>query len=269
MKWVRFESNGTEAYGQLDSDNNIQVTDATWAGILAGEEATVTGETSLEQVNLRNPVENPSKIVAIGLNYLDHCRETNTTPPSTPLIFTKFTTSIIGPGDEICWSPELSSQVDYEVELAAVIGKDCSHVSEADALDYVAGYTVANDVSARDLQFSDGQWVRAKSLDTFCPMGPAFVTADEIPDPQVLEIRCTLNGQVMQNSNTKEMIFSVANLVSYCSASFKLNAGDVIITGTPHGVGLGMDPQVFMKEGDVVVVEVEKIGQLENVCREV
>ena len=212
-------------------------------------------------------MDRPDKIVAIGLNYLDHCRETNTPPPDDPVIFTKFTTSIVGPGDEIVWSPALTAEVDYEAELAVVIGKTARHVSRADALDYVAGYTCANDVSARDLQLGDPQWIRGKSLDTFCPIGPAFVTADEVPDPQDLGIRCLLNGEVMQESNTREMIFGVAELIEFSSNAFTLEPGDVILSGTPHGVGMGRDPQVWMKDGDSVVIEIEKLGRLENSCR--
>ena len=148
-----------------------------------------------------------------------------------------------------------------------MIGKTARHVSRDDALDYVAGYTCSNDVSARDLQLGDPQWIRGKSLDTFCPIGPAFVTADEIPDPQVLDIRCLLNGEVMQESNTREMIFGVAELIEFSSTAFTLEPGDVILTGTPHGVGLGRDPQVWMQDGDTVVIEIEKLGRLENTCR--
>jgi 5-carboxymethyl-2-hydroxymuconate isomerase len=160
----------------------------------------------------------------------------------------------------------LTQQVDFEAELAVVIGKTARHVSEADALDAVFGYTAANDVSARDLQFGDGQWVRAKSLDTFCPLGPVLVTADEIPDPQDLAIRCELNGQVVQESTTHEMIFGVAALVSFCSQAFTLEPGDVILTGTPHGTGAFRDPKLFMQNGDTVAVEIERIGRLVNPC---
>ena len=150
---------------------------------------------------------------------------------------------------------------------AAVIGKTARHVSRDEALDYVAGYTCSNDVSARDLQLGDPQWIRGKSLDTFCPIGPAFVTADEVPDPQDLGIRCLLNGEVMQESNTREMIFGVAELIEFSSNAFTLEPGDVILTGTPHGVGMGRDPQIWMKDGDTVVIEIEKLGRLENTCR--
>jgi 2-keto-4-pentenoate hydratase/2-oxohepta-3-ene-1,7-dioic acid hydratase in catechol pathway len=223
---------------------------------------------ALDEVCLLPPVANPSKVVAIGLNYMDHCREQGHEPPTTPVIFTKFVTAIVGPGDEIRWSPALTQQVDYEVELAVVIGKTARRVSASDAFDYVAGYTVCNDVSARDLQFSDGQWVRGKSLDTFCPLGPCLTTKDEISDPQKLAIRTTLNGQVLQDSNTAEMIFTVDTLIEFSSNAFTLLPGDVIITGTPHGVGVFRDPKVFLHDGDTITVEIEKIGQLTNSCVE-
>ncbi|MBN1582804.1 MAG: fumarylacetoacetate hydrolase family protein [Anaerolineae bacterium] len=221
---------------------------------------------TLDDVVLLPPISNPSKIIAIGLNYMDHCREQGHTPPTTPVIFTKFVTSIVGPGDEIRWDPALTQQVDYEAELAVVIGKSARRVSAADAFDYVAGYTVCNDVSARDLQFGDGQWVRGKSLDTFCPLGPCLVTRDEIPDPQNLAIKATLNGVVLQDSNTAEMIFTVDTLIEFASNAFTLLPGDVIITGTPHGVGVFREPKVFMHDGDTITVEIAKIGQLTNRC---
>jgi 2-keto-4-pentenoate hydratase/2-oxohepta-3-ene-1,7-dioic acid hydratase in catechol pathway len=158
----------------------------------------------------------------------------------------------------------LTQQVDFEAELGVVIGKPARNVDLDKALDYVFGYTIVNDVSARDLQFSDQQWVRAKSLDTFCPVGPAIVTADELPDPQVLPIRCALNGEYMQDSSTAEMVFSVRELIAYLSRSFTLQPGDLITTGTPHGVGLFRDPQVFLKDGDRVEVAIGGIGRLVN-----
>lgn len=214
------------------------------------------------------PTPRPSKVVCIGLNYMDHCREQNITPPERPLIFAKFPSSIIGNGDIIGWDPSITAKVDYEAELAVVIGKEARLVSEENALDYVFGYMNANDVSARDLQFGDGQWTRGKSLDSFCPLGPWLVTADEIPDPQNLRIRCTVNGQILQESNTKEMIFSVRQLISFASRAFTLLPGDVILTGTPAGVGAFRNPPTFLGDKSLVVVEVEKLGRLENICRE-
>jgi len=213
-------------------------------------------------------VPNPSKVVAMGLNYMDHCREQNIEPPKEPIIFAKFPSAVVGPGAAIRWDPALTQQVDYEAELAVVMGRTARRVSAAEALDYVAGYTICNDVSARNLQFGDGQWVRGKSLDTFCPLGPWLVTRDEIPDPHNLAIRCTVNGDVLQDSTTAEVIFRVDQLIEFISRAFSLLPGDVIATGTPDGVGVFRSPQIFLQDGDVVTVEIEGLGQLTNPCIE-
>lgn len=206
----------------------------------------------------------PGKIVAIGLNYMDHVREAGMTAPERPLVFTKFTTSAIGDGEPIVIDRALTERVDWEVELAVVVGRAMRRVAVADALDHVLGYTVANDVSARDLQFGDGQWVRGKSLDTFCPIGPVVVPASEIPDPQALGLRTRVNGETVQDSSTAEMVFPVAELLSFCSRSFTLAPGDVVLTGTPWGCGEFMDPVRSLQHGDVVEVEVDGIGTLRN-----
>lgn len=220
----------------------------------------------LKTVKLLAPVIDPSKIIAIGLNYRDHALEQNVPLPKAPLIFAKFPSCVNGPYDPIRWDPALTQMVDYEVELGVVIGKKARRVSEADALDYVFGYTVINDTTARDLQYGDKQWVRGKSLDTFCPMGPVVVTADEIPDPQALGLRCLVNGEVRQDSNTIQMVFGVRELIAYCSRAFTLEPGDLIATGTPNGVGVYRKPPVYLQNGDVVVTEVDGIGRLENTC---
>jgi 2-keto-4-pentenoate hydratase/2-oxohepta-3-ene-1,7-dioic acid hydratase in catechol pathway len=266
MKWVKVSVEGTPTYGVVDG-SKIGLTEHTWNDVLSEAAIEVTGEIDREATAFLNPVGRPGKIVCVGLNYLDHCRETNTPPPERPLLFAKFPTSVTGPSGAIVWSTRLTNEVDFEAELAVVIGKTGRHIGEDEALDYVAGYTAANDVSARDVQLGDDQWVRGKSLDTFCPLGPVFVTKDEIPDPQNLAIRSILNGEVMQESNTDLMIFSVAQVIAFCSEAFTLEPGDVILTGTPHGVGLGRDPKVYMQDGDVIVVEIEGIGRLENRCR--
>lgn len=214
------------------------------------------------------PVPNPSKIIAIGLNYADHCRETGQAVPEKPLIFAKLTSSLIGHDDVIEWDPSITNRVDYEAELAVVIGKQTRLVSEENALAQVFGYTIANDVTARDLQQSDGQWTRAKGMDTFCPLGPWLVSADEIPNPQNLAVRCTVNGELRQNSSTREMIFSVKTLISYLSRVFTLYRGDIILTGTPAGVGNAMQPPRLLSDKASVTVEIEKLGRLENICRE-
>lgn len=213
------------------------------------------------------PLHNPSKIMAIGKNYADHARETKSSIPERPILFTKFTTTLIGPNEIVTWYPALTAKVDFEAELAVIIGQTARRVSQAEALNYVFGYTCANDVTARDLQKGDGQWVRGKSLDTFGPMGPWLLTADEVPDPQNLAISCRVNGQTMQDSHTSKMIFSVAYLISFLSQAFTLLPGDIILTGTPDGVGAYREPPVFLKDGDEMVVEIEGIGQLVNRCR--
>lgn len=213
---------------------------------------------------LLSPLREPQKVIAIGLNYADHARESGAEIPAKPLVFVKTPNSIIGPGDAIEIDDALSTQVDYEAELAVVIGTRARKVDVQDALDHVLGYTLCNDVSARDAQFADVQWVRGKSFDTYCPLGPWIVTADEIADPQALGIRCRVNGEALQDSTTAEMIFGVAHLVSYLSQGITLEPGDVIATGTPFGVGFARTPPVFLHPGDRVEVEVDGIGTLTN-----
>ncbi len=190
-------------------------------------------------------------------------------PPESPMLFAKFPTAVIGPGATVEWDPRLTDAVDLEAELGVVIGRTARRVSEDSALDHVLGYTCLNDVSARDLQYADKQFVRAKSLDTFCPMGPVLVTADELGDPGALAVRSYRNGELMQDGNTADLIFSVPYLVAFCSRAFTLEPGDVIATGTPAGVGYFREPKVLLHEGDVMTVEIEGIGRLENPCHEV
>jgi 2-keto-4-pentenoate hydratase/2-oxohepta-3-ene-1,7-dioic acid hydratase in catechol pathway len=206
----------------------------------------------------------PGKIVAVGQNYMDHIREQGAKPPGIPVLFPKFATCVIGPGDPIRWSASLTERVDYEGELAVVIGRRASRVGVDEALDHVRGYTIANDVSARDLQMGDGQWLRGKALDTFLPMGPAVVTPDEVGDPQDLTIRTRLNGETVQDSSTREMVFTVAEIIAFITEGITLEPGDVVLTGTPHGVGVFRDPPVFLQPGDTVEVEVGNLGLLSN-----
>jgi len=210
------------------------------------------------------PYYNPGKLIAIGLNYMDHAAESKMELPKTPLVFAKFNSSITGPTDEVVLPESLTSEVDYEVELGVIIGKTAKNVSLDDALSYVFGYTIINDVSARDLQFADKQWIRGKSLDTFCPMGPIVVTADEISDPQNLKLGCQVNGADLQNDSTSNMIFGVAVLVSELSKSFTLHPGDIIATGTPAGVGFSRKPPIYLKPGDTMRTWIEGIGELVN-----
>jgi 2-keto-4-pentenoate hydratase/2-oxohepta-3-ene-1,7-dioic acid hydratase in catechol pathway len=222
----------------------------------------------LSKVKVLPPIRQPSKIVAVGLNYIDHCKEANLPVPAEPVLFSKFPTSVCGPYDELSWPAGITKEVDYEVELGVVIGKRARDVEEAAALEYVMGYTVVNDVSARDLQFLGAkQWDRGKSLDTFCPYGPYIVTRDEIPDPHVLQVRTVLNGKEMQNSNTKNLIFNVNKIIAYASQGTTLLPGDLIPTGTPFGVGFSRKPPVFLKDGDECMCEVEKIGSIRNKVR--
>jgi 2-keto-4-pentenoate hydratase/2-oxohepta-3-ene-1,7-dioic acid hydratase in catechol pathway len=210
----------------------------------------------------------PRKIVAIGLNYQDHIDETGLAAPERPLVFTKFTTSVIGSGEPIVIDRAVTQRVDWEVELAVVVGRRMRRVAEAEALDYVAAYTGANDVSARDVQFHDGQWVRAKSLDTFCPLGPCIVTPDDFGDPQNKQLRTYVNGETMQESTTAKMVFGIAQLLAFCSNSFTLEPGDVILTGTPWGCGEFMSPVRSLKAGDVVETDVEGVGKIISPVRE-
>ncbi len=284
MRLISYRADGGDCLGIVSGDRWLPFegldpgAPRTMAGLLsagtagdllraaAGDRIATDGR-PLSEIELLAPVPRPGKVVAIGRNYRDHTTEEGVEPPKAPLIFSKWPSCVIGPDDEIRWNPQLTEQVDYEAELAVVIGRTARRVSPADALDFVLGYTCLNDVSARDLQFGDGQWVRGKSLDTFCPMGPALVTADEIPDPQNLAISCRVDGRIMQEASTADMYFGVAEIISFCSQAFRLDPGDVIATGTPGGVGIFRDPPILLGDGDEVVVEIERIGRLRNTCR--
>jgi 2-keto-4-pentenoate hydratase/2-oxohepta-3-ene-1,7-dioic acid hydratase in catechol pathway len=217
----------------------------------------------LESVTLDAPLR-PGKIIAIGLNYRQHAAESGVEPPSAPLIFAKFPSSVVGPTAEIVVDRRLTQSVDWEVELGVVIGAPMRNVAPERALDHVFGFTVVNDVSARGAQSGDGQWVRAKSMDTFCPLGPVVVGAEEIADPQALRLWTSVNGELMQDANTEDMIFPVAELLAYCSRNFTLDPGDLLITGTPWGVGVVREPPVTLRAGDVVKAGVDGIGVLTN-----
>lgn len=270
MKLVTFTYHGRTRIGEVQGDS---IHSLAWADSLknmlrSGVTPNRISESfPLDQVTINAPLA-PSKIIGIGLNYADHARETGKEPPAEPLIFGKFSSSIIGHGDAICWQRSITDQVDWEGELAVVIGRRARHVSEEDALKHVFGYTCANDVSARDLQFvKDSQWARAKGLDTFCPIGPYIVTRDEITDPHSLAITTRVNDEIMQQGNTSDLIFSIPKLVAYCSRMFTLEPGDLILTGTPAGVGRARKPPRFLTDGDRVSVHIEGIGELANTCR--
>jgi 5-carboxymethyl-2-hydroxymuconate isomerase len=218
-----------------------------------------------DEVIIQAPIH-PNKIVAVGRNYAEHAAELGNEVPSEPLLFVKLTTALIGDGQTIRWSRSIANEVDWEGELAVIIGRTGWNIPEAEAMEYVFGYTVANDVSARDLQQKDKQWIRAKGMDTFGPMGPHIITADAVPDPHNLTIQTRVNGDLMQNSTTSLMIYRIPFLIAHCSHAFTLEAGDVLLTGTPSGVGKGMTPPRFLGEGDVVTVTIEGIGEISNPC---
>ena len=216
-------------------------------------------------VSIHAPIDNPEKIICIGLNYADHAAESGMPIPDEPIVFSKYASSIIGPDENIV-APGASSQVDYEVELVVVIGKRGRNISEEDALNHVAGYMVGHDVSARDYQLEKpgAQWMMGKTFDTFAPIGPDLVTTDDVPDPHNLGIRCILNGETVQDSNTSQLIFGVPKLIAYLTHVFTLAPGDLIFTGTPPGVGMGREPQLWLKHGDHVICEIDGLGRLEN-----
>jgi 2-keto-4-pentenoate hydratase/2-oxohepta-3-ene-1,7-dioic acid hydratase in catechol pathway len=283
MRLVTVEGRTGRRLGALVRDDIVEFpANAGWPATM--RELAQAGETALEPIRawlggpghvgrpladvlLAPPLPDPGKVVAIGLNYARHAAETGQQVPASPLVFAKFPTSIVGPDAAITWDRGLTDKVDYEAELGVVIGRRARHVSEGDALDHVFGYTCLNDVSARDLQFGDGQWVRGKSLDTFCPIGPWIVTTDEVADPQALRIECLVNGEPLQSSTTADMIFGVRKLIAELSRAFTLEPGDIIATGTPEGVGVSRTPPRMLRDGDVVVIRIEGVGELRNTCR--
>ena len=265
MRWMRFEDEVSVKLGRTENGQVQPVAARSMQEIIRGEGLDPAGDpVPVEEARPLSPLR-PGKIVAVGQNYMDHIREQGNEPPGMPVLFPKFSTNVIGPEEEIRWPKSLTQQVDYEAELAVVVGQGGRCLDEEDALDAVFGYTAANDVSARDLQFSEGgQWTRGKAIDTFLPLGPVVASRDEVPDPQALPVVCRVNGKTLQDSNTKEMVFTVAHLVAFVSQSVALEPGDVILTGTPHGVGVFRDPQVFLQPGDRVEVEVGDFGILSN-----
>jgi 5-carboxymethyl-2-hydroxymuconate isomerase len=266
MRWVRFDAGDGDGprIGRLDGDVVLPVAADRLQDVIAGRGAEPEGSTlPVTSVRLLAPVM-PSKVLAVGQNYLDHIREQGVEPPGMPLLFSKFPTSVIGPGEEIRWTAGITEQVDYEAELAVVIGRRAARVGVDTAMDHVFGYTGANDVSARDLQFGDGQWTRGKGLDRFLPLGPAVVEAAEVPDSQDVAIRCRVNGEVVQDASTREMVFSVAELIAFASEAITLEPGDLLLTGTPKGVGYFREPQLFLTHGDIVEVEIGDFGALSN-----
>jgi 2-keto-4-pentenoate hydratase/2-oxohepta-3-ene-1,7-dioic acid hydratase in catechol pathway len=282
MKLVTFTVGGRTSIGKVMDDKVIDLAEAipdgpkTMIELLQGGQVTLDqiskvglgGETvyPLSAVKLEAPVPNPQKFLAIGLNYQDHVDEIvarGGKAPENQMWFCKQVTCVTGPYDEV-HKPKASERVDYEAELGVVIGERCRHVSEADALKVVAGYTVVNDFTARDWQRMSPQWMLAKSFDTHGPMGPWLVTRDEIPDPQALDMRLYVNGELRQKTNTRMMVFNVAAQIAYLSKVMTLEPGDVLATGTCAGAGWGMDPPQFLKAGDKVRVEIDGVGVIEN-----
>lgn len=282
MRLVTFAHNGATRIGALVDATHVvdfalaapRLPGDMLSFLAAGAEALVLARTAIAEapaqarhplaaVTLKAPIPRPGKIICIGLNYRDHAAESNMALPEYPVVFAKYANAVVGPGEAIVL-PQLSAQVDYEAELAFVIGRTAREVALADALDYVAGYLPFHDVSARDIQLRTSQWTLGKCFDTFAPMGPALVTADEVPDPHDLDIRLSIDGEVLQASNTRELVFGVPQLVAELSAVMTLEPGDVVATGTPPGVGMARKPPRWLRAGEVVRVEIERLGVLEN-----
>lgn len=281
MRLVQYQANGSTKLGSVVEDRVVDVAAAaknagrstspfasTIALLEGGQEAMeFARELRAEGIPLKDAVLSfpvaARKIVAIGLNYRDHAEEAGQPIPKAPLCFAKFTSSLNGPYDAVRL-PDIDAQVDWEGELGVVIGRTASRVSESEALEFVAGYVAFNDVSERRWQFADGQWTRGKSCDTFSPNGPWLITRDEVPDPGNLRIMTRVNGELMQDSSTNQLIFGIAELISYLSRSFTFQPGDIIATGTPPGVGFSRKPPRFLQDGDVVEVQIENVGKIAN-----
>jgi 2-keto-4-pentenoate hydratase/2-oxohepta-3-ene-1,7-dioic acid hydratase in catechol pathway len=251
------DTDGTARVGVIEDGRVREAGTTPWAPAPGADAG------ALDELALLAPVPAPGKVIGIGRNYAEHAAETGSDVPTQPQLFGMWANATVGPGADVVY-PALTTMLDYEAELVAVIGRTTSRVPVADALDHVFGYTCGNDVSARDLQFGETQWIRGKTLDTFAPMGPWIVTTDEIPDPQALGIRCTVNGTVRQDDTTAHMVFGVAELVAFVSEAITLDPGDVVYTGTPPGVAFGMAEPAYLRPGDEMVVEIDGIGALRN-----
>jgi 2-keto-4-pentenoate hydratase/2-oxohepta-3-ene-1,7-dioic acid hydratase in catechol pathway len=280
MRFLTFEVGGQARPGLVTSNHTVvDLSPAGFGSILdlieAGPEGLAKAanfaneaikgavQHALSAVKLLAPIPRPRKLICVGLNYRDHALETGSEIPSVPTIFNKFATAVIGPGANIVL-PKVSNSPDYEAEFAFIIGRGGRHIAADDWQKHVFGYTIINDVSGRDYQKATTQWLMGKTFDTFAPMGPWIVTADEISDPHSLDIRMEINGEVLQNSNTRELIFKIPDLIAFLSSVFTLEPGDIVSTGTPAGVGVARTPQRFLKPGDDVVVKIPAIGELRN-----
>jgi 2,4-didehydro-3-deoxy-L-rhamnonate hydrolase len=263
VRLVSFEG----GFGRVEDGEVVPMGPSLLDWLASGTQGTATARPRpLAEVRLLAPVTRPGKIICVGLNYRDHARETGQDIPKEPVLFPKYANSVVGPGADVVVPPE-ADKIDYEAELAVVMGRRASRVAEADALGHVAGYACANDVSARSLQFRSAQWLLGKAIDTFLPLGPYLVTTDEVPDPQALGIRCLVNDELRQSSDTGQMVFGVAELVSFVSRTITLEPGDLLVTGTPSGVGMAADPPRFLRPGDRVRVEIDGLGTLDNTIR--
>tara|TARA_Y100000590_G_scaffold221558_1_gene250743 strand:+ start:1779 stop:2627 length:849 start_codon:yes stop_codon:yes gene_type:complete len=272
MKLLRYKKNNKIFPGLIDNEGNIRdlsqiikdidpnnLNTEIFKKIYSLDKNSLPNET--EKISILPCINNVSKIICVGLNYYDHAKELNLEIPKEPIIFMKATSAISGPNDNII-IPKNSKKTDWEIELAIVINKKGSNIDQKDSLNYIAGYCILNDISERAYQLEQGgQWVKGKSCDTFCPIGPYLVTPDEISDPQNLKIWLKLNNRIMQNSSTSFMIYKVEYLISYISKYMTLNAGDIISTGTPPGVGGGMNPKVFLKNGDIINAGIDNLGE--------
>lgn len=280
MHIITFEINGARHAGVALAETAVSLAGAGYSDVLSfvagGAEALAKAADyvanppaeavfPLADIKLLAPIPRPQKIICIGLNYHDHAIESKMALPEKPIVFSKYSTSVIATGENIVL-PKMSTKPDYEAEFGVVIGPGGKNIKAADWKNHVYGYVNINDVSARDIQLGSSQWMMGKTFDTFCPMGPWLVTADEIADPHNLPIWLTVNGEKLQNSNTKELIFNIPHLIEYLSAIMTLEPGDIISTGTPAGVGLGYNPPKWLKPGDEVVVCVEGLGELKNTC---
>ena len=279
MRLVTFELAGQARPGVLsDVDTLLDLSTIGFPSLLAfieaGQEGRAKAETfkdqspqsarhSLRNVKLLAPIPKPRKLICVGLNYRDHALETGSEIPAVPTIFNKFATAVIANGENIVL-PKVSKSPDYEAEFAFVMGRGGRHIALESWADHVYGYTIVNDVSARDYQRATTQWLMGKTFDTFAPMGPWIVTADEIADPHDVDIQLDINGEMLQNSNTRELIFKVPDLIAFLSSVFTLEPGDIVSTGTPSGVGVARKPPRFLKAGDQVTIKIPKIGELTN-----
>ncbi len=268
MKLVTYEKlDGSLSVGEMRGDSlyslgiDLSMQEIAEKGFPANDESFKV----MKHNGIQAPVM-PSKIFCVGRNYAEHAAELSNAVPTSPLIFSKYPTAVVANEQNVQWHADITQKVDWEGELAVVIGKRAKNIREEDAYDHIFGYTIANDISARDLQDSESQWTRAKSQDTFCPLGPVIVTADEITDPHNLRVVTKVNGDTMQDGQTSDMIFKIPYLVAFLSRTFTLLPGDIILTGTPSGVGKAMKPPRFLNDGDVVSVTIDGIGTLTNTC---